>query len=178
VARPGGGGDARPGDGASLPQPDEIPAGERDDAMAAYLMMFASLAIGLPLPLVNLVASLVYWLVNRKTSRFVAFHSLQSLLSHLPVTVVNAGLVAWTIAAIASPVRFGAAFFWFLAFTVLLNIAYIVISIVALVHAHKGRFFYIPFFGRVSYLRLYGPRAEARRKTVAWENRPPAGTAQ
>ncbi len=166
-----------PGTGNStvqLPQPDEIPAGERDDAMAAYLMMFASLAIGLPLPLVNLIASLVYWLVNRKTSRFVAFHSLQSLLSHLPVTIVNAGLVAWTVAAIVGPVRFGPAFFWFLAFTVLLNVAYIVISIVALVHAHKGRFFYIPLFGRVSFYRLFRPRAEARRREVTWENRPPA----
>lgn len=157
-----------------LPQPDEISAGERDDAMAAYLMMFASLAVGLPLPLINLIASLVYWLVNRKTSRFVAFHSLQSLLSHLPVTLVNAGLVAWTVAAIVSPVQFGPAFFWFLAFTVLLNVAYIVISIVALVHAHKGRFFYIPFFGRLAFYRLFGPRAEARRRKVTWENRPPA----
>jgi len=32
----------------SLPQPDEIPEREKEDAMGAYLMMFASLAIGSP----------------------------------------------------------------------------------------------------------------------------------
>jgi uncharacterized Tic20 family protein len=158
-----------------LPQPDEVPESERDDAMAAYFMMFASLAIGLPLPLVNLAASLVYWLVNRRTSRFVAFHSLQSLLSHLPVTLANAGLVGWTVAAVVSPVRFGPAFFWYLAFTVLLNIAYIVISIIALVQARKGRFYYMPVFGRISFLRVYGPKAEARSRAAAWVNRPPEG---
>ncbi len=163
----------RAGQAIRLPQPDEIPESERDDAMAAYFMMFASLAIGLPLPLVNLVASLVYWLVNRKTSTFVAFHSLQSLLSHLPVTLLNAGLVAWTVVAIVSPARFGGTFFWYLAFTVLVNVAYIVISIIALVHARKGRFYYMPVFGRISFLRLYGPRAAARRTATAWENRPP-----
>ena len=35
--------------------------------MGAYLMMFASLAIGLPIPLVNLIASVIYFLVNRRT---------------------------------------------------------------------------------------------------------------
>jgi uncharacterized membrane protein len=158
-----------------LPQPQEIPESERDDAMAAYLMMFASLAVGLPLPLINLIASLVYYLVNRKASRFVAFHSLQSLLSHLPIALANGGLVAWVVVGLVLPGHFLPAFFWYLAFTVLLNLAYIVLSIIALVHAHKGRFYYMPFFGRLSFLRLYGPRAEARQKKVSWENRPPEG---
>lgn len=171
--------DAFPADAGSpavrLPQPDEIPEREKEDAMAAYLMMFASLAIGLPIPLFNLVASFVYYLVNRKTSPFVGFHALQSLLSHLPVVFVNAGLVAWLVVAIVGPAGFHGMFFAYLIFTVLLNLLYITISIVALVHARKGRFYYMPFFGRVSFLRFYGPKAEARRKTPAWENRPPEG---
>jgi uncharacterized Tic20 family protein len=171
--------DAIPADAGSpavhLPQPGEIPEREKEDAMAAYLMMFASLAIGLPIPLFNLVASFVYYLVNRKTSPFVGFHALQSLLSHLPVVFVNAGLVAWLVVAIAGPAGFHGMFFAYLIFTVLLNLLYIVISIVALVHARKGRFYYMPFFGRVSFLRFYGPKAEAGREAPAWENRPPEG---
>ena len=76
-----------------LPQPEEIAEREKEDAMAAYLMMFASLAIGLPIPLVNLIASFIYFFVNRKSSPFVAFHSLQALLTHVPVVLLNAGLV-------------------------------------------------------------------------------------
>jgi len=60
-------------------QPDEIPIREREDAMGAYLMMFAALAAGLPLPIINLIAALVYFYINKGKSRFVRFHSLQSL---------------------------------------------------------------------------------------------------
>ena len=158
-----------------LPQPDEIPEREREDAMAAYLMMFASLAIGLPIPLFNLIASFVYYLVNRKSSRFVAFHALQALLSHIPVVLLNAGLVAWLIVILVSAVSFSGGFFWYLIFVLALNVAYIVISIIALIHARKGRFYYIPLFGRLSFSHFYGPKAEARQKTAAWENRPPEG---
>lgn len=158
-----------------LPQPDEIPEREKEDAMAAYLMMFASLAIGLPIPLFNLVASFVYYLVNRKTSRFVAFHALQSLLSHIPIVLLNAGLVAWLVVILASAARFTPGFFWYLLFTAALNALYIVISIIALVHARKGRFYYFPLFGRLAFARFYGPKAEARKKTASWENRPPEG---
>ena len=83
--------------GIVLPQPGDISQREKDDAMASYLMMFASWAVGLPLPLVNLVASFVYYAVNRKSSKFVAFHALQSFLSQVPVSLLNAGILGWGI---------------------------------------------------------------------------------
>ena len=158
-----------------LPQPEEIPDREKEDAMAAYLMMFASLAIGLPIPLFNLIASVIYFLVNRKSSPFVAFHALQALLTHVPVVLLNAGLVGWLVGILVSQAGFHAAFFWYLLFTILVNLAYIIWSIVALIHARKGRFFYMPVAGRLCFNRYYGPRAEARRSTRRWENRPPEG---
>lgn len=39
-----------------LPQPEEIEVRVREDAMGAYFMMFATTAMGLPLPFLNLVA--------------------------------------------------------------------------------------------------------------------------
>jgi uncharacterized membrane protein len=158
-----------------LPQPDEIPEREKEDAMAAYLMMFASLAIGLPIPLVNLIASVIYFLVNRKSSRFVAFHSLQALLTHIPVVLLNAGLVGWLIANLVTQAIFWPAFFWYMSFTILINVGYIVWSIIALVHARKGRFIYMPLVGRLCFARYYGPEAEARRAPRKWENKPPEG---
>lgn len=157
-----------------LPQPQEITEREKDDAMGAYLMMFASLAIGLPIPLVNLIASVIYFLVNRKTSTFVAFHALQALLTHIPVVLLNAGVVAWIIVNIASK-NVVPVFFWYLFFTILVNLAWIVWSIVALIHANKGRFFYMPFFGRLCFGVYYGPHARTPRQPRVWENRPPEG---
>ncbi|HSV91425.1 MAG TPA: DUF4870 domain-containing protein [Desulfobacterales bacterium] len=162
--------------GIPLPQPGDISQREKDDAMASYLMMFASWAVGLPLPLVNLIASVVYYAVNRKASKFVAFHSLQSLLSQVPVSLLNAGIVGWGIGLLVK----GDAgdglwpFLGYVFFAVAVNILYLVFSIVALVQANKGRFSYIPFFGRIAFDRHYGaPAVERERPT--WVNRPPEG---
>ncbi len=64
-----------------IPQPDQVKPSDREDGMGAYLMMFAALAAGLPLPIINVIASLIYYFVNRKKSPFVHFHCLQSFLS-------------------------------------------------------------------------------------------------
>jgi uncharacterized membrane protein len=159
-----------------LPQPADISQREKDDAMASYLMMFASWAIGLPLPLVNLVASVVYYVVNRKGSKFVAFHSLQSFLSQVPVSLLNAGVVGWGIGLLVKGETAGNLwpFLGYVLFVIAVNILYIVFSIVALVQANKGRFYYLPFFGRVSFDRHYGT-ASAERERPAWVNRPPEG---
>ena len=37
----------------------------KEDAMGAYFMMFATAAMGLPLPILNLVAAIIYYYVNR-----------------------------------------------------------------------------------------------------------------
>jgi len=158
-----------------LPQPDEIPERDKEDAMGAYLMMFASLAIGLPIPLVNVIASVIYFFVNRKNSLFAAFHSLQALLTHIPVVLLNAGTVGWLIGNLVVKDGFVPGFFWYLFFTILANLAYIIWSIVALVRARKGRFVYFPLIGRFCFGRYYGPDAERRRRPKQWENKPPEG---
>jgi uncharacterized membrane protein len=169
--------DQEPGaPGVVLPQPGDISQREKDDAMASYLMMFASWAVGLPLPLVNLIASGVYYTVNRKTSKYVAFHALQSLLSQVPVSVLNAGAVGWLVGRLVAGSAAGTwwPFLGYVFFTAAVNVAYLVYSIVALVHANKGRFFYLPFFGRLAFARHYG-RSPAEREQPAWVNRPPEG---
>jgi uncharacterized membrane protein len=160
----------------AIPQPDEIPDRQKEDAMGAYLMMFASLALGLPIPLFNLIASVIYFFVNRKSGLFVAFHALQALLTHIPVVLLNAGVIGWLIGIlVVSPNTFPPAFFWYLFFSVLANLAYIIWSIVALVHARRGHFIYMPMIGRLCFARYYGPDAEARRAARTWQNRPPEG---
>lgn len=157
-----------------LPQPDELSEREKDDAMGAYLMMFATWAVGLPLPVLNLIAAVIYFYVNKKSSRFVAFHALQSLLSQVPVTMVNIGLVAWLIRTLIGSIGFSSAFFIYLSFMVMINLLYLIFSIFGLIHARKGRFYYMPFFGRISFSRYYGPNAESLNKPVP-PNRPPEG---
>ncbi len=162
----------------SLPRPEEISQRERDDAMGAYLMMFASWAVGLPFPFINLIASWIYYLVNRKGSRFVAFNSYQALLVHLPVAVYNALIIIWLLVALIGGHNLSGNFLPAAILGAALNILYIVFSIKALRRAVKGIFYYIPWAGRPAFGHFYGPKAlarEARRRRLPEENRPPRG---
>ncbi len=158
----------------SLPQPDQISEREKEDAMGAYFMMFAALGLGFPLPLINLIASVVYFAIHRRKSRFVAFHSLQSLLSQLPVSLITAGAIVWLIVILFTDMHFPREFLVYLVFVGLVNVLYVVFSVVALRRARKGQFYYMPFFGRLCFGAYYGPNAKPLERPVE-ANRPPAG---
>jgi uncharacterized Tic20 family protein len=140
-----------------LPQPGNLTEREKEDAMGAYLMMFAAWGAGFPLPLVGLIASIIYFYLNKKSSAFTAYHSFQALLTHIPVSVMNAAAVIWGIVlfVIEKPqhLRMYAAF---CIFAGIWNVLYMVFSIIACVKARKGRFFYFWVFGRLSFATYYG----------------------
>lgn len=156
---------------AELPQPEDIPQKERDDAMGAYLMMFASTGLGLPLPIINLIASIVYYFINKKNSRFVHFHSLQSLLSQLPVSLLNGLVIVWGIRLLINDTPVDDTFLGFVGMAVVANLIYLVFSIIAAVKANKGRMYYFLLFGRYSYSVAFTLREE---KPKAIVNRPPS----
>ena len=144
-----------------MPQPDDIQIREREDAMGAYLMMFAALAAGLPLPIINLVASLIYYFVNKNKSRFVKFHVVQSLYSQFPTTLLNAGLVFWTIRIFAlQHWEYTDYYKGYVAMVIVANLIYFVFSIVASVKARKGQFYYFLFFGKLAYHVAYAIKEE------------------
>lgn len=153
-----------------VPQPDQIDIREREDAMGAYFMMFAALAVGLPLPVLNLVAALIYLFINKKKSRFIHFHSLQSLLSQLPTSLMNIGLVAWLIRVIFFDFHFNAYFKGYLAMVIAANLIYIIFSIIGAVKARKGEFYYFVFFGNIAYHYAY---RDIEENTVKVVNQPP-----
>jgi uncharacterized Tic20 family protein len=154
-----------------VPQPDDISEREKEDATGAYLMMFASVAIGLPMPLVNIIASVVYYFVNRNKGLFVKFHSLQSLYSQLPVSLLNSFVVIWAIVNLVKDNPF-TNIFWGLAITAaVLTIIYFTFSIIAAVRAHQGRFYYFIFFGKLSYMQAFRKTEE---KHISYQNKPPA----
>lgn len=142
-----------------LPQPHELSEREKEDAMGAYLMMFASLATSLPFPVINLIAAVVYYYVNRKKSRFIHFNCLQSLLSQLPTSLVNWILLYWALQIFFfENYEVNDYFYAYLGFSVLANLIYFVYSIVAAVRARKGVFMYFILFGPYAYQQVYSKK--------------------
>lgn len=145
----------------NVPQPHEITYREKEQSLAAYLMMFATAAAGLPVPFLNLIASFAYFYFTKTTSRFVYFHSLQSLLSQLPVSFLNSIAVFWAIRIIFFDAMFTDLYKGYLAVVVLANLVYIIFSLIAAIKAYKGRMYYFIFFGRISYLQAFKYRSES-----------------
>jgi hypothetical protein len=175
-ATPGISGGEIPLEGIALPQPHELTQREKDDALAAYLMNFAAWGAGLPLPTLNLIAAWVYYFLNRRKSRFVAFHCFQACTSQIPTTVINMIAVGLAVDYTFILKRGLPHFFWpYVGFAVLTNLVYLASSIYACVMAAKGRFHYFLVFGRWAYARYYGPNAIPLEGGVAPRNLPPAG---
>ena len=159
----------------ALPQPADLTQREKEDAMGAYLMMFAAWGAGFPLPMVGLIASIIYFYINKKNSTFSAFHSYQALLTHIPISIVNASAVIWGIVLFIghshSFLRHYAAFclcagMW--------NALYMIFSIIACVRARKGRFYYFWVFGRIAFSKYYC-RMDAANSPLEERNAPPEG---
>ncbi|MDE0471235.1 MAG: DUF4870 domain-containing protein [Ekhidna sp.] len=153
-----------------IPQPDEIGERERDDAMGSYLMMFASIAVGLPLPILNLIAAIIYYYMNRSKGLFVHFHSMQSLISQLPTTIINAVGVFWGIRIYLFGWPLTDTFKGYVAMAIIFNLVYFAFSIVGAVKAKKGRMYYFLFFGRLSYEAVFKKESI---NPVSHQNLPP-----
>lgn len=145
-----------------LEQPDQLSKKEKEDAMGAYLMMFAAIGAGLPLPIINLIASVIYYFIHKNNTRFVRFHSLQSLWSQIPTTLVNAGAVYWTLQIfIFDNLDKTDLYLGYLIMMVVLNLIYFAYSIVGAVKARNGKMYYFLFFGKLCYHQIYKLRDEA-----------------
>jgi uncharacterized membrane protein len=154
-----------------LPQPGEIEERVKEDAMGAYFMMFATAALGLPLPILNLIAAVIYYYVNRDKGRFVQFHTLQSLYSQIPVTLLTSGLVVWTIGNFVGDFDFTSLYWGYLVMSGVAVLTYLIFSLIGAVRARKGLFYYFVFFGKLAYHQVYRVRPE--RRVSEMQNRPP-----
>ncbi len=139
-----------------VPQPDELTRKEKDDAMGGYLMMFAALGAGLPLPIINLIASIIYYHMNKSNSLFVKFHTYQALVSQIPLTLANGVCVFWGIRiAIFHTWHVNNFFIGFALMLLVANILYLVFGIISAVKASRGRMYYYWFFGPMAYEKVF-----------------------
>jgi uncharacterized membrane protein len=70
---------------------------EHEQAGNAYLMSIVAVVAGLPLPIINVIASFLFYLAKRKATYYVRWHSLQALLAQAVIMPFNSIALAWTI---------------------------------------------------------------------------------
>jgi uncharacterized membrane protein len=116
--------------------PDEH---EAERASNGYLMSLVALIAGTPLPVINLLATLMFYLGNRKATYFVRWHCTQALLSHLTTFVLNSALLWWTLGLLFLDWKLGNAYIAYALLVVVINVVEVIATIRAAIVTRKGQ---------------------------------------
>ena len=95
---------------------------ECERASNSYLMSVVALIAGLPLPIINLIATLAFWFGNKKSTYFVRWHCTQALLSQAVLLVMNSVGFWWTILVITQERSISNAYISYILTIILFNL--------------------------------------------------------
>lgn len=112
---------------------------ELEGAANSYLMSLLVVMVGLPFPIINLLATIIFYLVNRKSSYFVRWHCTQALVSQFPLFLINTVLFWWTLRLLIGWTPLSSFYFAYLFTVLLFNIFEIVATIFTAVRVRQGK---------------------------------------
>lgn len=112
---------------------------ERESAAGSYLMSLLAAMVGLPFPIVNLVATFIFFLGNRRGTYFVRWHCTQALLSQVPLFLVNSLLCWWSIGLLVGRVELSSLYFAYLFTVVLFNVVDFVATFHTMMAVRRGK---------------------------------------
>jgi uncharacterized membrane protein len=111
---------------------------ELEKASNAYLMSLIALMAGMPLPILNLLATLIFFWAQRRGSYFVRWHVMQALLSQFVLLFFNSYLFWWVIDGLMGQRLFGKEFWWYLGFVLVFNTIEWIATIYTTIMVRKG----------------------------------------
>jgi hypothetical protein len=111
---------------------------EAEKASNSYLMSLIALIAGLPFPIVNLFATLIFYFGNRKGTYFVRWHCTQALLSQLSVLPFNSFGFWWTISIIFSSETITNNYIAYIFTLIIFNVAEFIATIYTAISTRKG----------------------------------------
>ncbi|GAA4441816.1 hypothetical protein GCM10023091_27660 [Ravibacter arvi] len=120
---------------------------EREKASNSYLMSLIALIAGLPLPIVNLIATFIFYLGNRKGTYFVRWHCTQALLSQLSLLFMNSYGFWWTVSILFWDKGVSNDYIAYILTAVLFNLADFVATIYTAIETRKGNHVAWLFYG-------------------------------
>ena len=125
---------------------------EAESASSSYLMSLIAIIVGLPLPIVNLIATLIFYLSNRKSTYFVRWHCTQALLSQLSMLFVNSYGFWWTISIIFTDDSISSNYVAYIITALIFNIAEFIATIFTAIKTRKGIHVEWWFYGKLTTL--------------------------
>lgn len=111
---------------------------ESEKASGSYIMSLVALIGGLPFPIINLLATLGFFIANRKGTYFVRWHCTQALLSQFSILIINSFGFWWTISIIFGSEVVSNQYIAYIVTVLIFNITEFIVTIYSAVYTSRG----------------------------------------
>lgn len=125
---------------------------EAEKASNSYLMSLIALIAGMPLPIINLLATFGFYIANRKSTFFVRWHCTQALISQASLLLINSFGFWWTISIIFSEESFSNQYFSYILSALIFNIVEFIVTIRSAILTRRGEHVHWFFYGGLTDL--------------------------
>ncbi len=125
---------------------------ECERASNSYLMSLVAVLGGLPLPIMNLLASVFFYLGNRKSTPFVKWHCTQALLSQLGMFFFNTIGFWWTVSIIFREGRATNYYIAYIITIIIFNLIEFIFTLYLATQTRKGKHIEMYFFSDITNL--------------------------
>lgn len=125
---------------------------EKEKASNSYLMSVIAVMAGLPFPIINLLASIIFFVANRRAGYYVKWHCTQVLLSQLTIFIMNTVGFSWTMRIVFGSLTITNSYLAYLLTIFIFNITEFVININAAIKVRKGLLAHWWFWGALTDL--------------------------
>jgi hypothetical protein len=123
---------------------------EAESASNGYLMSLIAIIVALPLPIVNVIASCIFFLGNRKSTYFVRWHATQALLSQLSTLLFNSIGFWWCVSIIFTEEEISSEFIAYVLSVLIFNLIEFVATIYTAAQVRKGKHVEWWLFGTIT----------------------------
>ena len=125
---------------------------EAEKASNSYLMSLIAFIAGLPLPIVNLLATFFFYIGNRKSTYFVRWHCTQALLSQFSMLFINSFGFWWTISILFDSEIITNHYIAYMITTIIFNLSEFIATIYTAIQTRKGIHVHWWFYGSLTHL--------------------------
>lgn len=111
---------------------------EAEAASSSYLMSLIAIIAGLPLPIVNLIATLIFYLANRKSTYFVRWHCTQALLSQCSLFLINSYGFWWSMSILFREPTITSNYIAYMLAAFIFNLTEFIVTVYTAIQTRKG----------------------------------------
>jgi len=111
---------------------------EAERASNSYLMSLVAIVVGLPLPIINLLATFFFYVANRRQTYFVRWHCTQALLSQASMLLINSFGFWWTVSIVFTEETITSRYIAYIIAAFIFNLAEFIATIFTAIRTRKG----------------------------------------